>query len=227
MKVEVWSDYACPFCYIGKKRLEKAIEANGMKNVEVEFKSFELDPNAPAEPTKGLYEILASKYGTTVEEARNMSQGIVESAKADGLMYEMDRVVPANTFEAHRLTQLAKKHGKMDEISEALFQSYFMKGENLNDPSILTRVAQEVGLDSEEVQSFLASDTSTTEVREEEDMARELGVTGVPFFVFDRKYAISGAQPVEAFSQVMDRIQAEQKIEVVADGDACGVDGCN
>ncbi|AFS69836.1 MULTISPECIES: DsbA family oxidoreductase [Exiguobacterium] len=227
MKVEVWSDYACPFCYIGKKRLEKAIEENGVTNVEVEFKSFELDPTAPAQPTMGLYEILASKYGTSVEQAQTMSQGVVDAAKADGLMYEMDRVIPANTFKAHRLTQFAKKHGKMDEVSEGLFQAYFMKGENLNDDSILTRIATEAGLETASVEAFLSSDESSDEVRQEEDMARELGVTGVPFFVFDRKYAISGAQPVEAFSQVLDRVQQEQKVEIVAEGDACGVDGCN
>ncbi|MDW2886247.1 DsbA family oxidoreductase [Exiguobacterium artemiae] len=227
MKVEVWSDYACPFCYIGKKRLEKAIQENGVTNVEVEFKSFELDPSAPETPTMGLYEILASKYGTSVDQARSMSQGVVDAAKTDGLFYDMDRVVPANTFKAHRLTQLAKKHDKMNEVSEELFQAYFMNGENLNDDSILTRIATTVGLDPVTVEAFLASDESSNEVRQEEDMARELGVTGVPFFVFDRKYAISGAQPVEAFSQVLDRIQQEQKVEIIAEGDACGVDGCN
>ena len=227
MKVEVWSDYACPFCYIGKKRLEKAIQENGATNVEVEFKSFELDPSAPETPTMGLYDILASKYGTSVDQARSMSQGVVDAAKTDGLFYEMDRVVPANTFKAHRLTQLAKKHDKMDEVSEELFQAYFMNGENLNDDSILTRIATSVGLDPAIVEAFLASEESSDEVRQEEDMARELGVTGVPFFVFDRKYAISGAQPVEAFSQVLERIQQEQKVEIVAEGDACGVDGCN
>lgn len=226
MKVEVWSDYACPFCYIGKRRLEQAI-ANDKLEVEVEFKSFELDPDAPAVPTQGLYEILASKYGTTLEQARNMSQGVVDTARQEGLHYEMDRVIPANTFEAHRLTQFAKKHGKMNAVSEALFTAYFMNGEDLNDQAILTRIAVDAGLDEADVTTFLASEELATDVREEEAMAQQLGVRGVPFFVFDRKYAISGAQPVEAFEQVFAKMRQEQTLEVIAEGDACGVDGCN
>lgn len=228
MKIEIWSDYACPFCFIGKRRLESALAKLDMKEqVEIEWKSFELDPNAPEKIEESMDELLASKYGMSVEQAKGMSAQVAQTAATDGLSYRMDAIKPANTFNAHRLTHHALTEGK--DLSETLFRAYFEQGENLNDPETLLRLAEEAELSREKAAAVLAGDAFTEAVRKEESEAREIGVQGVPFFVFDRKYAVSGAQPVDAFIQVIEKRLAEQKQEkpqILSSSDACGTDGC-
>ncbi|WP_232818618.1 DsbA family oxidoreductase [Exiguobacterium flavidum] len=228
MKIEIWSDYACPFCFIGKRRLESALAELDMKNqVDIEWKSFELDPNAPAKIEESMDELLASKYGMTVEQAKGMSAQVAQTAATDGLNYRMDAIKPANTFNAHRLTHHALTEGV--ELSETLFRAYFEQGENLNDSETLLRLAKEAGLSPEKTAEVLAGDAFAEAVRKDESEASEIGVQGVPFFVFDRKYAVSGAQPVEAFVQVIEKRLAEQetdKPQLLSSADACGTDGC-
>ncbi|MET3695865.1 protein disulfide-isomerase [Bacillus oleivorans] len=212
MKIEVWSDFACPFCYIGKRRLEEALEQFPERDqVEVEFRSFELDPNAPKNSDDSLHEMLAKKYGTSVEQAKAMNNNVSEMANTVGLTYNLDQAVPTNTFTAHRLAQYAKTQGKEKEMVERLFKAYFTEGKHLSDHNTLLQLAAEVGLKLEDVKAVLESDEFTNEVHSNEIEAQQLGVTGVPFFVINRKYGISGAQPLEVFTQTLEKVWQEEQ----------------
>ncbi|WP_410769071.1 DsbA family oxidoreductase [Fontibacillus sp. BL9] len=207
MKVEIWSDYGCPFCYIGKRRFEKALEQFPHKDeVEVIFRSFELDPNAPKETGSSMQEILAAKYGMSLEEAKAANDRVAEQAADEGLVYRFDTMIPTNTFDAHRLTHYAGEQGKMKEISERLFKAYFTDSLNIGDLDTLVFLAQGIGLNGEEAGKMLASASYSDDVRSDERMAGEIGIRGVPFFVLDEKYAISGAQPLEAFRNALQQV---------------------
>ena len=228
LRVDVWSDIACPWCYVGKRRLEAAIARVGERaEVEVVWHAFELDPAAPpVRDTSESYAVrLAKKYGTTAEEAEGMLANMTSVAAVDGLEFHFERVRAGNTFDAHRLIHFAGERGLQDTMKERLLRAYLTEGEAIGDREVLVRLAVEADLDAEEVRGVLASDGHADAVREDEAMARKLGVTGVPFFVIDRKYAVSGAQHADVLATVLGRALDEQPVEL-ADGAACGPDGC-
>jgi len=212
MKIEIWSDYVCPFCYIGKRRLEEALEQTGLREkAEVVFKAYELDPNSPAVSDTLIKESLAKKYGMSVEEAKKMTDNVVEQAKAVGLNYNFDIMTPANTFNAHRLAKLAEQEGFDKTVSESLLKAYFIDGEKIGTEDVLLRIAEEAGISRDRAKAVLDSDEFADDVRMDIAEAQQIGVKGVPFFVINRKYAISGAQPAEAFANAL-RQAAEEEI---------------
>jgi predicted DsbA family dithiol-disulfide isomerase len=198
VRVEIWSDVVCPWCYIGKRHFELALaEFEARDEVEVVWRSFELDPGHPRDAEGDLAEALAAKYGSSVEQARAMIDGMSERAAQVGLRYELHSAVPANTFDAHRLIHLATARGLQDAAEERLFTAYMVEGKDVGDRATLVRLAGEIGLDEAEAEGVLAGSDYADEVRADEREAGQLGVTGVPFFVIDRAYGISGAQPPE------------------------------
>ncbi|MDH2427026.1 DsbA family oxidoreductase [Sphaerisporangium sp. TRM90804] len=200
MRVEVWSDIVCPWCYLGKRRLEKALAGfEHAGDVEVEWRSFQLDPSFPKGLGQPVYEALARKTGATAAQVRGMTEHVKALAAEEGLAYDFDRSVMANTFDAHRLTHLAKTHGIGAEMHERLMRANLVEGEVVDDAETLVRLGAEVGVPAGEARRVLAGDAYSREVMEDVNQARALGATGVPFFVLDRTYGISGAQPVEAF----------------------------
>jgi predicted DsbA family dithiol-disulfide isomerase len=202
MVVEIWSDIACPWCYVGKRRFEAAL-AGFDHEVEVVWRSFELDPGAPASREEGAAEHLSAKYGMPVEEARARQAQLAAMAAADGLEFNFDRVQPANTFDAHRLTHLAKAHGLQDAMKERLQRAYLTDGELLSDHETLARLADEVGVPG--AAEMLASDRYTAEVRDDERLAQEIGITAVPTFVVDRRVAVAGAQQPDVLRELLQR----------------------
>jgi len=212
MKVEIWSDYACPFCYLGKRRFEKALDLFKHKDdVEVIFRSFELDPSMSKEVQSSMQELLAAKYGMSLEEAKAANDRVAEQAEQEGLVYRFATMIPTNTFDAHRLTQYAKTQGKMMEISERLFKAYFTDSLHIGDTETLIFLAQGVGLNGEEVSDLLKSDDYGEQVRTDERLAGELGVRAVPCFVLDGKYAVTGAQPTEVFLNTLEQVWTDRE----------------
>lgn len=211
MKIEVWSDFVCPFCYIGKRRLESALNQFEYKDeVELIFRSFELDPNFKNKFDENIHEIIARKYGISIEQAKASNNQIVAQAKAIGLNYNFDDLIPTNTFDAHRLSHYAKTEGKANELAERILKAYFVDSLNISDHKTLAGLAGEVGLDSDEALKVLVSDKYGAEVRKDEENAARFGITGVPYFVFNDKYAVSGAQPPEAFLEVLEKVKKEE-----------------
>ncbi|GGF47834.1 DsbA family oxidoreductase [Echinicola rosea] len=234
MKIEVWSDIMCPFCYIGKRRLEAALAEFPHKDeVEVIWKSFLLNPDMKTDPDKSIAEYLAETKGWTVEQAREAGDQVTEMAKEEGLDYDFDKVVVANGRMAHRLLQFAKSAGKGDAMKERLFKAYFTEGANTADPETLARLAVEVGLDADKAKEALESRDLDLLVTQDIYESHQLGVRGVPFFVMNEKYGVSGAQPKETFSQALEtswKEYAEHKPTVQylsgnGDAAACDVDG--
>ncbi|WP_025688333.1 DsbA family oxidoreductase [Paenibacillus zanthoxyli] len=231
MKIEVWSDYVCPFCYIGKRRLEHALSQFPERDkVEIEYHSFQLDPEA-ASTSKKIHELLAAKYGITVEQAKTMNAQVADQALGVGLNFRFDTVIHANTYDSHRLAHYAKTKGLEAELTERLMHGYFTGGLNLGDREVLGTLAAEAGLDKEEALTVLDSDAYEGEVKADIAAAQRLGITGVPFFVFNGKYAISGAQPGPVFSEVLDQVWSEEKeapaLRVIGgSAEASSGDGC-
>jgi predicted DsbA family dithiol-disulfide isomerase len=210
MKIEVWSDVVCPWCYVGKRRLEHALERFPHRDaVEVTWRSFELDPSAPAQRTESTIEHLANKYGISHQQAEAANQRVSGVAAQEGLAFRLDQAKSGNTFDAHRLIHLAAQHGLQDAAKERLMAAYFTEGEPIGDRETLVRLASEVGLDADEVRGVLESDAFADAVQSDESEARALGITGVPFFVLDRKYGISGAQPSDLILQALQQAWAE------------------
>ena len=210
MKVEIWSDYQCPFCYIGKRRFEKALQQFTHGNqVEVEFKSFELDPNAERDVKMSQTEMLMKKYNMSAEQVKASNDNLAEQAEAEGLDFHLDKTVLTNTFDAHRLMQYATSKGKGKEMNERLFFAHFTESKHLGDREMLVTLAEEVGLDKKETAEMLESNLYTAEVRTDEQEGSLLGVKGVPFFVLDRKYGVSGAQPTEVFLETLKKVWTE------------------
>jgi predicted DsbA family dithiol-disulfide isomerase len=226
--VEIWSDIACPWCYVGKRRFEAALAAfEHADEVEVTWRSFELDPEAPAERPRSGAEHLAEKYGTSLEQAQAMNDRMTEVAAGEGLEFHFERARGGNTFDAHRLVHLAAEHGKQDAMKERLMRAYFTEGELMSDAETLVRLAAELGLPDAEVRELLAGDRFAAAVRDDEGTGAALGIRGVPFFVVDRAFGASGAQPPEALGELLRHAwEARPRIEVVSTGDRCGVDGC-
>lgn len=212
MKVDIWSDFACPFCYIGKRKFEAALEQFAHRDqVEVGFRSFELAPDAQKNTGKDMNTILAEKYGMPYEQAKQMNDQVTLQAAEVGLAYHMDSVIPTNTHDAHQLTQFAKQHGKANELVERLFKAYFTEGLDLGDHTTLARLAAEIGLNEQEALKALEEASLDQTVTEELQEGARLGISGVPFFVFNNKYAVSGAQPSVAFLEVLQQVWQEDQ----------------
>ena len=211
MKIEIWSDIACPWCYIGKRRFEQALAVFPQRDaLDIVWRSFELDPTAPARQSRPTVELLATKYNTSVEKAQAMMDNVARTGLADGLEFRFDRAISGNTFDAHRLIHCAATKGKRAEMVERLFAAYFTDGEAVGDHDTLARLAGEVGLDTDDVSAMLASDAFAAEVRADEDRARTFGISGVPFFAIDEKYGISGAQPASVITEALTQAFAER-----------------
>lgn len=207
MKIEIWSDIMCPFCYIGKRHLEAALNQFPDESFEIEWKSFQLDPTIVPQPGKNVYEYLAERKGMSVEESKQMHAGVVARAAEVGLDYRFDKAVISNSFDAHRIIQLAKTKGLGDSMEEIFFKAYFTDGRDLNNKETLMELCVEVGLNALDVKEVLEDETRfANAVRNDISEAQQIGVRGVPFFVFDRKYAISGAQPIEHFEQTIQEV---------------------
>jgi predicted DsbA family dithiol-disulfide isomerase len=229
VNVEIWSDVVCPWCYIGKRRFETALgDFAHAADVEVTWRSFELDPDAPRRREGDLVEHLARKYGMPAEQARAAQAQLTELAAREGLDFRFDRAQPGNTLDAHRLLHLAADHGLQGALKERLLAGYLSDGAPIGEPDTLARLAGEVGLDPDEVRRVLDGDAYLAEVRADERDGASLGITGVPFFVVDRRYAVSGAQPAEVLLGVLERAWSESGALVVAGGDgpACDGDSC-
>jgi predicted DsbA family dithiol-disulfide isomerase len=211
MKVEIWSDVVCPWCYVGKRRFERALDAFAHRDaVEVVWRSFELDGEAPPERHGPYADHLAAKYGVDVDRAQQMIDGMTATAAADGLELRFDRARPGSTFDAHRLLHLAAEVGLQGAVKERLLRAVFTEGEPIGDAETLVRLVAEVGVDAERARTVLAAGTYADAVRADEDEARQLRITGVPFFAVDRTYGVSGAQPAEVLLQVLERAWADR-----------------
>ena len=206
MLVEIWSDVVCPWCALGSRRFEVALEGFAHRDdVEVVFRSFELDPGAPRLREGSAAEHISNKYGTSIEEAKRGHDHLAELAALDGLEFNFDQIQSGNTFDAHRLLHLAFEHGLQHELQAALMQAFFAGGLAVGDPTELAAVATTVGLDTDEVSAVLDGDRYGEAVRADEERARSYEITGVPFFLMDGQYAIPGAQSVERFAMGLDR----------------------
>ena len=236
MQIEIWSDVVCPWCYIGKRRLESALAGfEHADEVEVVWRSFQLDPTAPSEATESIAAHLGSKYGGGPEAGRQMIDRVTEVAAGEGLDFDYHDAQRASTVDAHRLLHLAHAEGGpalQGELKERLLQYYFVEAQNPADHAVLAKAAAEVGLPGHRVDELLASDEYADAVAADAAQATAYGATGVPFFVVDRTYGVSGAQPSEVFGQLLERAWSESQplVQVVgpdgADADACGPDGC-
>ncbi|OAB28627.1 Predicted dithiol-disulfide isomerase, DsbA family [Flavobacterium fryxellicola] len=234
LKIQIWSDIMCPFCYIGKRRIEAALENfEHKKAVEIEWKSFQLDASFVASPDDNMVTHLAEKYRKDSDWAQGMLDDMTQNAKSAGLDFHFEKAVMANSLNAHRLLHLAKKHNLANDLEELLFKAYLTDGKNINDLSTLKELGMEVGLPTEVIDEVLHSDAYAKEVQQDITQAQSIGVQGVPFFVFDNKYSVSGAQHVETFVNTLEKVWEEGKFQInpislnTTDGDSCGVDGCN
>ncbi len=206
VNVEVWSDVACPWCYLGKRRLEKAIEGFG-GDVQVTWKSFQLDPTIPHGEHTPHAEALAKKFNAPAEQIEAMNQRLVDLGAEEGLEYRFDRYIQANTRDAHRVLHFAQERGLGGEMKDRLLRAQFTEGAIVDDLDVLAGLAEDVGLDGAEVRAMLATDRYDDAVQADIEEAAALGSSGVPFFVFDRAFAVSGAQPLEVFSTALERAQ--------------------
>ena len=231
MKVEIWSDVVCPFCYIGKRRFEKALESFEAKDkVEIEWRSFQLDPDLEYVPGQSVHEYLGKRKGTSAADGKKMNDAMTAMAKEVGLEYNFDKAIINNTFNAHRLLHYAKEKGLQSEMKERLFRAYYTEGKNIGDTDTLAQLGEEVGLQAEEIRTVLQSDKYAQDVVQDQYKAQQLGIQGVPFYVFNNKYGVSGAQPSEIFAQVLEKVWEEEKPVLITEpGEGfCTVDGvCN
>ena len=233
MRIEIWSDVVCPWCYVGKRRLETALAGfEHADEVEVVYRSFELDPTAPHHGHELSTGVIARKYGRTEAEMRLMQQQLIDLAAEEGLAFRLFETVHTNTVDAHRLLHLALETGGsalQRELNEALLSAYFEQAQDVGDHDVLTKVAVGTGLDEARVRAVLAGQEYAEAVAADVAQARAFGATGVPFFVIDRAYGVSGAQPAEVFAQVLDQAWSESHPVLQSlggDAEACGPDGC-
>jgi predicted DsbA family dithiol-disulfide isomerase len=239
--IEIWSDVVCPWCYIGKRRIENALaDFPHADEVEVHWRSYLLDPGAPTEPTELASAMIARKYGQSAAGAQQMQDRVEAVAAEEGLVYRLSQTLHLNTVDAHRLIHLAHAQGGNElqgRVKEAMLAAYFTEARNVADHDVLREVAVGAGLDAERVDEVLASRELEADVHADIEQAQAYGATGVPFFVIDQKYGVSGAQPTEVFTQVLERAWSESHpaLEMVhsevlaaggADAQECGPDGC-
>jgi len=230
LRVDIWSDVVCPWCAVGKANLDHALERFAEAGrVEIVWHSFELDPSAAAVRSGAYAEALSRKYGMSLEQAQSSIERMTATGAAVGLDFRFDRVRPGNTFDAHRVIHLAADRGLQLQVKERMFRGYFTEGAAIGLPEEVERLAVDAGLDADEVAEVLASGAYGDEVRADEAAAHQMGATGVPFFVFDGRYAVGGAQPPDVLLEVLQRCWQERTpgVEVLSMGDdACGPDGC-
>lgn len=234
LKVQIWSDIMCPFCYIGKRRIEEALSLFEHKDaVAIEWKSFQLDATFKASADDNMVDHLAEKYGKEKDWAQGMLDNMTQNAKNAGLDFHFEKAILANSFNAHRLLHLAKKYQLANDLEELLFKAYLTEGKNINDNSTLKELGVSVGLNAVEIDEVLNSDAYGNDVKKDIQNANAIGVQGVPFFVFDNKYAVSGAQPATAFLEILQKAWDEGKFDSkvtlinTTEGDSCGIDGCD
>lgn len=209
LNVEIWSDIVCPFCYIGKRHFEQARQ-HFPHPLELRWRSFELQRDAPKKQHQDLATRLSQTYGKSLEWAKAMNQQVSARAAQVGLAFDLDRAVPTNSFDGHRLIHLARNFGRQDEAKERLLSAYFTEGKDISDHPTLIELGRDIGLDVEDVQAMLESDRYGAEVRADEQLAADIEISGVPFFVINQRYAISGAQPVELFVETLHKVWAEE-----------------
>jgi predicted DsbA family dithiol-disulfide isomerase len=229
LEVEVWSDIACPWCYIGKRRLEAAMARFPFGNaVDVVWRAFELDPAAPRVRDRSVSyaERLARKYGMPAAQAQLTLQRMTDVAAGDGLDFHFERIQSGNTFDAHRVLHLARERGVQDAVKERFLRGYMTEGEPIGEPEALVRLAGEAQLEAEEVRAVLAGDAYGSDVRADEEQARAAGISGVPFFVIGRRYAVSGAQSADVLLEALKQGWAAKAEAPTGEGAVCGPDGC-
>ncbi len=227
MKIEIWSDFACPFCYIGKTRFEQALSQFEHKDqIEIDYKAYQLNPYAPKVMTKSAHEAFAEGHGMSPADAKQRFQMFAQNAKTVGLTYNYDIIQMTNTFDAHRLAKLANEKGLEDKLTSRLMKAYFTDGLNLADIDTLVKLAVEVGLDETEAKDVLESGKYGDAVKDQMDEGRQIGVQGVPFFVINRKYGVSGAQQTDYFLQALRQIWTEENpIQTMGEGETCTDEG--
>lgn len=234
MKIEIWSDFACPFCYIGKQKLEDALQQfPHQEQVSIEFKSYQLDPDTPPYNGQNYYESMAKKFGSA-ERVKEMTKQITKQAEQVNLTFNFDKVKQTNTFDAHRLTKFAKQHNKDVEMTDRLLRAHFTDGKDIGNTDTLTELAEQVNLNKDEVRSMLQDKNSFSDaVNNDISEAQQFEITGVPFFLINRKYALSGAQPTEVFTQALNQVWEEEKqqapfqdLSTNNDNVACDDNGC-
>jgi len=228
MKVEIWSDIACPFCYIGKRRFEKALskfEHRGQ--VEIKWRSFELNADIPRGKTTSTLEFLTAHKGISAAQAKAMFKQVTETAAKDGLIFNFDRGLHGNTFDGHRLVHFATECGCGDAMKERLFSGYFERGESVADTETLISMASDVGLDAAKTREMLQSNNFSADVRKDEAKAREIGIRGVPFFLISEKHQISGIETPETILRLLNKAWNSSKdTSSSTAGVVCGEDGC-
>jgi len=229
LSLEVWSDIACPWCYVGKRRLEAALARFPQRaQTRLLWRSFQLDPAAPrVQDSQVSYaERLGRKYGTTPAQAQQMIDRMVQTARADGLEMDFGIIRPGNTFDAHRVLHLARSKGLQIAVQERFFRAYLCEGVAIGEPETLLALAVAAGLGADDVQGVLSTDLYAGEVRADQDQARALGISAVPFFLLGRRYGVSGAQPAELLAEALQKAWEEAATDQVVEGEVCGPDGC-
>lgn len=231
MKIEIWSDIMCPFCYIGKKNFEIALKNLPFKNeVKIEWKSFQLDPDLEQSDTQTTTEYFRNKKGFSEQQAKQMTSQVIQMGKASGIEFNFEKALITNTLNAHKLLHLAKKYNKSTEMEEELFKSHFVEGKNVGDIDMLVSLAISLGINAEKAKKSLHSDGFEYEIKQDILEAKNNGISGVPFFILNEKYGISGAQPAEVFEKAM--IQTYQETVVPLKNNSqenlsCNSDGCS
>jgi predicted DsbA family dithiol-disulfide isomerase len=228
LQIEIWSDVQCPFCYIGKTQLDKAIDSLGLKNdIQIRWKSYQLDPTIPqqVDTTQTVYEYLAERKGWPVAQSKAMHEQVAQRAKEEGLNFDFDKSIIANSFSAHCIMQKASELGLGHEAEEQFFKGYFTEGRNLGDLNDLYSIGTQIGLTNEQIDEALNEPKYASNVTSDIEEAQQLGVNGVPFFVINRQYAVSGAQGVDVFKDVLRKIKAEMPQTTSSEGAQCSTDG--
>lgn len=231
MKIDIWSDTRCPFCFIGKKNFEKALRKFVQNDqVEVNWHSFQLDPNMKTDLSKNHYEYLFEIKGFPMPQIMQMHENLIQTGKNAGIDFNFDEVKVSNSFKSQMLVQFAKEKGKANEMEELLFEAYFISGKDIDDVAVLCEIGEKLGFTEEEIQKAVESPHLVNLVNQDISAANSMGIRGVPFFVFNEKYGVSGAQPTDLFSEVLEKSWAEfsennSKINIINEGDSCEIDG--
>ncbi len=232
MKVEIWSDIMCPFCYMGKRKFELALaEFEHKDKIEIIWKSFQLHPELKKSTPTDIEELIAGKKGIDTNQAKHINEQVAQAGRQVGLNFNFDKVLAINTFDAHRFLHFAKANGKTNEAEEVMFSAYYTDGKNVGDFNVLVELGKELGLDTNALKTALGNESYADEVRADIYEAQQLGIRGVPFFVFDRKYAVSGAQEPQTFLQTLvksytewQKENPETKLEII-EGKVCTPNG--
>jgi len=231
MKVDIWSDTRCPFCFIGKRNFEKALQTFSHNDkVEVNWHSFQLDPNMKTDLNKNHYEYLSEVKGFPMQKIMQMHENLIQSGKNAGIDFNFDNVKVSNSCKSQMLVQLAKEKGKADEMEELLFEAYFKLGKDIDNVEVLSEIGEKLGFSREEIQDAVQSPELAKLVKNDIFAANSLGIKGVPFFVINEKYGVSGAQPIDLFSEVLEKSwsefsESDSKLKIIEEGDSCDVEG--